>query len=157
MATDSSIYFLSISQLSRNSRFLIICISIIVFSFLMLGEEKIEELKKKITRISFHLCRIECSTDARVSMCSLIYICIIVDDKVLNWKKKLVNFFNGDPVPRKSKSSIDYADSTMETVIAIIRLRQMESKADTRHGVCTLGDKNICTRCTSTWRALDAS
>lgn len=156
MATDSSIYFLSISQLSRNSRFLIICISIIVFSFLMLGEEKIEELKKKITRISFHLW-IECSTDARVSMCPLIYICIIVDDKVLNRKKKLVNFFNGDPVPRKSKSSIDYADSTMETVTAIIRLRQMESKADTRHGVCTLGDKNICTRCTSTWRALDAS
>lgn len=52
---------------------------------------------------------------------------------------------------------IEYADPCMETVTTIIRLRQMESKADTRNGVCTPGDKNICTRCTSTWRALDAS
>ena len=52
---------------------------------------------------------------------------------------------------------IECTDPCMETVTTIIRLRQMESKADTRNGVCTPGDKNICTRCTSTWRALDAS
>lgn len=52
---------------------------------------------------------------------------------------------------------MDDADGCTETVRDNPAARQMERKADTRHGVCTRGDKNICTRCTSTRRALDAS